>query len=270
MLLVDGRLIDASTVSVATDSTLWRGGGWFESLAVFRNDVYNLRAHLERLRNGLSGHLEQVLPEDLSDRLRALGKEHQGPGRMKIVVWKEEGRGRYAAWVRDYEPPSPETYRGGVALDVDLRSHPPRWPQSHQKRTAYAHVMQARDGTDAWDVLYCGLDGRPWETGVANVFWIRDGILYSPPARSHLLPGTVLDALTDHASAVGLEVRRLSEPWTRLGNYVGVCNALVGMLPVRRLGDRRFPVETGESVWEELRREMLSDRVWPDWNDVES
>jgi len=266
-VLLDGETVEDASVPVGPKATLWRGGGWFETLAVWDGAPYNLKPHLQRLRGSLPPTLEQSLPDDLGQRLRGLAADVPGPARMKIVAWEEGETPRHAAWVRPYDPPAPETYRRGVELAIERRSHPPRWPQSHQKRTAYAPVMASRREVEAWDVLYCDLEGRPWETGVANVFWMRgDDVLFTPPAGSRLLPGTLLEALIDRAAALGMTVRESSQPWTRLEERVGVCNSLVGMLPVRRVGGRDFPVDPRSSPWRELQRELLSDRVVPDWH----
>lgn len=264
-MLLDGERVEAGAVPVEPEASLWRGGGWFETLAVHAGEVYNLEPHLRRLRGSLPSALRDSLPDDLGSHLQELADETHTPSRLKLVVW-EEDEPRHAAWVRPYDPPSPESYRRGIELEVSLRSHPPRWPQSRQKRTAYAHVMESRRRADAWDVAYCDLEGRLWETGVANVFWLREGTLHMPPAGPHLLRGTVLDALSIRAEQRGMQVVEVSEPWTRLGRWMGVCNSLIGMLPVRRLGTRGLPVDPDGTPWNELRRKMLSDRVWPDWH----
>lgn len=270
-LLVDGELREARTVDVRAGANLWRGEGWFETIAVRGGEAYNLERHLERLRNTLPDPFRRDLnvERSLEQLAELVVEDPRTRGSLKLVAWEESDTLRTAAWLRDYEPLSRETYRRGVTLDVQLRSHPPRWPLADEKRTSYASVMAEREATGNWDVLYCDLDGRVWETGIANVLWLDGGTLRYPPADGHLLGGTVMDATLKSAASLGFTVKARSERWDQLGEFPWVTNSLVGMVPVRRIAETSYDVEAPPSRWVELRDELLSDRVFPRWHDQE-
>lgn len=270
-LLVDGELREGRTTEVRAGANLWRGQGWFETVAVQGGEAYNLGRHLERLGNSLPENLTGDFDrEGTLDRLAQLVVEDpRDRGILKIVAWSEEETLRTAAWLKEYESLPRETYRRGVTLDVQLRSHPPRWPLADQKRTSYAAVMAERERSDDWDVLYCDLDGLVWETGVANVFWLRGDTLHYPPADGHLLGGTVMDATLKAAASLGWTVEARSERWDQLGEFPWVTNSLVGMVPVRRIAETTYEAGPPPRRWVELRDELLSDRVFPRWHDRE-
>lgn len=270
-LLVDGELREGRTMDVRAGANLWRGQGWFETIAVQGGEAYNLGRHLERLRNTLPEALRRDLDADrLLEQLAELVVEDpRTRGSLKVVAWEESGDLRTAAWLKDYEPLSRETYRRGISLDVQLRSHPPRWPLADEKRTSYASVMAEREATSDWDVLYCDLDGRVWETGIANVLWLDGDTLRYPPADGHLLGGTVMDATLKAAASLGFTVEARSERWDQLEAFPWVTNSLVGMVPVRRIAETSYGGEPPPRRWVELRDELLSDRVFPRWHDQE-
>ena len=270
-LLVDGELREGRSVDVRAGANLWRGQGWFETIAVNGGEAYNVERHLERLRNTLPESVRQdfSLNRTLERLAELVVEDPRTRGSLKVVAWEQSDDLRTAAWLKDYEPPSRETYRRGVPLDVQLRSHPPRWPLADEKRTSYASVMAEREACDGWDVLYCDLDGRVWETGIANVLWLDGGTLHYPPADGHLLGGTVMDATLKAAASLGFTVEACSECWDQLGEFPWITNSLVGMVPVRRIAETSYEVDSPPRRWVELRDELLSDRVFPRWHDRE-
>jgi 4-amino-4-deoxychorismate lyase len=267
-VLVDGEIHEGRSVDVETSANLWRGQGWFETVAVHDGEAYNLESHLDRLCSSLpEGRADQLnLKEAMSDLAQLVVEDPRSRGRLKIVAWESEQNLHWAAWLGEYEPPTESEYREGICLDVQLRSHPPRWPLSDQKRTSYAPVMAERERTDAWDVLYCDLDGCVWETGIANVFWLEDGVLQYPPADGHLLGGTVMDATLKAAASLGFSIESASERWDELGDFCWITNSLIGMMPVRDIGGTSYRADDPPDRWSELRDALLSDRIFPRWN----
>lgn len=268
-LYLDGVVSDAEGIEVKPSSTLWRGQGWFETIALHENCLLNPDKHLERLVHSLPSGLEEAISvADEVHNLRVLGDASSyETGSIKLVVWKEDETIRRFGWVREYEPPDAGQYREGVDLTIQKRSHPPRWPLSDQKRTSYASVMAERDRTSAWDVLYCDLQGHVWETGIANILWHDQGTIHYPPPDGHYLIGTVMEAVLDRARGMGLEVQPRQGEWDSLGDLCWITNSMVGMLPVRNIDRVSYGRSERPSWWLELRETLLSDRVFPRWYD---
>ncbi len=266
-ILIDGELHEGRSVDVQTSANLWRGQGWFETVAVHKDEAYNLVNHLDRLRSSLPDSLSGQLDTEAALGLLAqlVVEDPRSQGCLKIVAWDAGDTLRWMAWLKDYEPPPAHNYRDGISLDVELRSHPPRWPLADQKRTSYASVMAQRERTGAWGVLYCDLDGCVWETGIANILWLEDDVLHYPPADGHLLGGTVMDATLKSAASLGFSIESASERWDELGEFCWVTNSLVGMLPVRDIGGTIYLEEDPPDPWFELRDELLSDKIFPQW-----
>lgn len=266
-ILLDGKFETDDRIPIDPSANLWRGQGWFETIALKAGELYNVHRHVNRLTDTLPGEaVERLDWQRLQTQLGELVQldSRTTPGRVKFVVWQEDDGFRHAAWISSYDPPSPSSYRNGVELDVQMRSHPPRWPLSHEKRTAYASVMEERRNSPGWDVLYCDLEGNVWETGVSNVLWMEDETIYSPRMDGHWLPGTVLESIFEVAEDLGIETEYRNASWDDLGSFCWVTNSLVGMLPIRAIATEEYDT-TPPSSWLELRERLLSDKVFPQW-----
>lgn len=268
-VFLDGNIVDQDGVEVGQDSTLWRGQGWFETIAVKNSSPFNLENHLERLNNSLPPPISRgVNPTRDAETLRELVSEvERTDGSLKLVVWEDGETLRRFGWVRSYSPPGVDDYEQGVSLAVQQRSHPPRWPLSDQKRTSYAPVMAERDRADAWDVLYCDLQGHVWETGIANIMWYNEGTVFYPSPDGHYLVGTVLEACVEGARRLGLDTQPQNGEWDSLGEFCWLTNSMVGMVPVKRIESVEYHDSTSPDWWLELRETLLSDRIFPCWYD---
>ncbi|MFB6347115.1 MAG: aminotransferase class IV, partial [bacterium] len=136
-----------------------------------------------------------------------------------------------------------------------------------RKRTSYASVMEERSQSPEWDVLYCGLEGDVWETGIANILWMKQGTVYCPRSDGHWLSGTVLEATLETAEAVGLGTERRSARWDELGSFCWISNSLFGFLPVNRIATEDYDPSPPDG-WMELRERLLSDKVFPRWHEI--
>lgn len=268
-ILENGQLVNHDSVQVGTESNLWRGKGWFETVAVYDGQAYNLNSHLNRLMHSLpEAATKKIKVRSLSEKIAELiNEENPDRERLKLVVWTEGEEFHYAAWLNEYNPPSKNKYRDGIDLKVQLRSHPPRWPLTEQKRTNYASPLAERNQTDAWDVLFCDLDGKVWETSISNILWFDDGVLYYPPQDGHLLSGTVLKESVQKAESIGIDVKAKSDLWDNLGEFCWLTNSLIGMLPVRKIGNTIYAENYLPTAWLELRDALLSDKVFPRWHE---
>lgn len=267
-ILLDGTVEADETISLDPSANLWRGQGWFETMAVKDATVYNLESHVDRLTETLP---DQAVESTDWDRLQTkigqlVQSEERAEGRLKLVVWEEDDGYRNAGWVKPYDPLTPKEYWDGISLDVQLRSHPPRWPLSHEKRTSYASVMHQRRECPDWDVLYCDLEGDVWETGVANILWYEAGTICSPRMDGHWLPGTILEAIFGRAENLGIDTAYRNAGWDELGSFCWVTNSLIGMVPVQSIATEQYD-PTPPPEWMELRDRLLSDKVFPRWHE---
>lgn len=266
VLWYDGEVQAEDVLPISPTSNIWRGQGWFETMAVEGGEVLNLDAHLARL--------ESTLPRSPGDRLDRFREDANKfadqfgtePGVLKLVTWLDDDGIHLGGWIKPYDPPSQKDYENGVGLEIVNSSHPPRWPLSDEKRTSYAGVMERRQNSSRWGVLYCDPEGYVWECGIANVIWYDGERIVTPPVNENVLPGTVLSAIKERGEGLDLplveERFRFHEPSAGLW----VTNSVIGLLPVNRVGDRELDVDPDDPVRRTLRPTLGSDKVIPLWH----
>ncbi|MFB6347116.1 MAG: aminotransferase class IV, partial [bacterium] len=108
-ILLDGDLVNQKSIPVRPESNLWRGQGWFETMAIKDGVIFNVSDHIERLTNSLPDDARAETDwQRLQTQIAQLAQRTEGFARGKLVVWEEDCAYRYAGWTRPYEPPSPE------------------------------------------------------------------------------------------------------------------------------------------------------------------
>ncbi|MGW1992561.1 branched-chain amino acid transaminase [Embleya sp. NPDC001921] len=103
---------------------------------------------------------------------------------------------------------------------------------------ALAKTAALRAGYD--EALLLNADGYVSECSAANVFAVRDGVLFTPPPSAGALRGITQDTVLTLAADLGLAVR--TENLLRSDLYTAeeimVCGTAAGVVPVASLDDR--------------------------------
>jgi para-aminobenzoate synthetase component I len=164
--------------------------GVFDSLLVVAGEPVELEAHLRRLEQTLASVYAQDLPPRAKEAVRQAAKGLP-LGRVRFtLVPAEDGLrpDRRAGWV------VPETVFPvrGVKLRTELVNGG-RGPHKWVDRRDMEHP------DDGPGQLIC--DGEELlEAGWANLFAVREGTLWTPPADGRILPGTARAALLEIAA----------------------------------------------------------------------
>jgi para-aminobenzoate synthetase/4-amino-4-deoxychorismate lyase len=215
--------------------------GVFTSLLVTDGATRGLAAHLARLESSVRDLYGKDLPASLpADLARCLAA---GPsGRLRITVRPVGGPLQAKVEVVPLSPSatgikptgitlSPVTVPGGIGA------------RKYRDRRLLAELAAQAGTRQDQHLLLTDETGELLETDRANVFAVIDGVLLTPPADGRLLPGTtraaVLRAARDRGILVGQKPLTLDE--LTEASEVFVTNAVVGVLPVKAIGDRAWP-----------------------------
>lgn len=133
------------------------------------------------------------------------------------------------------------------------------------KSMNYLECVLARRGAVASgfdEALFLNERGEITEGSASNVFWIKDGVLYTPSLDCGVLPGVTRGVLLDYASELGLEV---GEGRYFLSDLTGsefafFTNSLVGSLPVSHLDTHTFPASS--AVYSGINNLLLNKLKW--------
>ena len=231
------------------DRGLAYGDGVFETLLVHRGQPVWWDEHWRRLERG-AGVLGIPLPNQsqvrgecdrvIADAARAV---------LKIILTR--GRGG-----RGYAPPPalPE----GVALQwckTPMAIQPRLAGIKHCNRLEQVLARAECRDPDIFDGLMCDTDGRVVSATSANLFARIDGFWLTPAVQRCGVAGIARDWLLQHLERVG--EAELTPADIENAEAVFLCNAVRGILPVRCLGQRRWPRDADV---EKIRRQLLQEQ----------
>ncbi|MDQ4081435.1 MAG: aminotransferase class IV [Actinomycetota bacterium] len=214
----------------ADDEVLLRGRAAFETTRVYGGRPFKLAEHLARLAGSAARiGLPAVDVAECEALARAALAEAGVADAALRIYWtagrEGEGRATVLALVSALPPALEEIRERGIRLaslplgfEADLRATAP-WLLGGVKSTSYAVNMAAeaearRRGAD--DAVFLARDNLVLEGPVTNVWWRREGTLYTPALELGILAGVTRATLVEEAGALGYEVREGGFPLAHL------------------------------------------------------
>jgi aminodeoxychorismate lyase len=248
-VFINNKLLDSEKATISFEDRGFRfGDGVFETIAVTSGVPYHFDWHMERLRKGLHAIKISANLHQLHEQSRRLLKENQlKDGVLRIQVTRGIGS-------RGYLPDSKHP-KAGATIVVETTPPPPPAPEaasliisSYEKITAESMPVQYKlcqglnatlariEATErgAFDALLLNRDRMLCETSSGNLFWLKDGILYTPMLSCGVLEGSMRAAVMRLSPYPVKEVRA---PLADLENAqdVFITNALWPLVAIHRI-----------------------------------
>lgn len=210
------------------------GLGVFETIAVERNRPVFLERHLERMRRSMRylGIHQDVNREAVKAYLDGHPMEH---GVLKILVSDKN-----LIYTDKENPYTPQRYEKGFRMDFSNVRRNETSPLTYHKTMNYGDCMiekrkAVQRGLD--EVIFLNTRGELCEGTATNIFFVRQGILYTPKLSSGLLPGILRQYVIERymvqeAVVSPEEILDVEECF--------VTNSLMGIMPVTRLAGVNF------------------------------
>ena len=237
-VFLNGRFVaeDQAMVSVFDRGFLY-GDGLFETLRVAHGRPFRWPQHWERLERGLA-LLRLALPFSVSE-LRAaadqLIRRNQAP-ECVLRLTLSRGIGPRGYSIQGLGQPT--VVISLHPLPVVHPESPPRWRLIHSSVRIRANdplagiksanklpSILARAEAEAAGVdegLLSTPEGHVVEAASANLFWVRDGIVGTPPLTSGALPGVTRAAVLELCRELGIPARESNVSRAELGQADGV------------------------------------------------
>jgi len=223
---VDGDLVPASEATVSVDDRGFRyGDAAFETLRAYGGTIFAWDAHFERLERTCEAlSLEHGLTAaDLRNRIdETLVANDLADAYVRLSITRGVQPGKLTPQpdvdptVVVYANPLP---RGGLAGEsvwdepatvetVTTRRVPDEAIPAAAKTHNYLNGILARAEleADADEALMCDLEGHIAEGATSNLWFIRDGELYTPTTDGPVLPGITRKIVRDLAREAGIKV----------------------------------------------------------------
>ncbi|MCC6412856.1 MAG: aminotransferase class IV [Saprospiraceae bacterium] len=236
---------------------LYYGDALFESILIVEGRTPLWHLHWERLKEGIH-RLGMVSPPEWSDSffLEEIKKMNLTNHRLRLMVWRVAG-GLYMPLSHEVgfmmtaeklKSPQFDWLANGIVLGVcdGVRLPVDRFSNIKSLNTA-RYVQAAMEAQqNGWDeAVVLNTYDRVCETSSSNIFWIRQGRVYTPPATEGCVTGIVRRILLT-ASVKGLDsfeektcvVETLLE-----ADEIFLSNAVRGIRPVRKFREKHLKIE---------------------------
>ena len=223
-VIFNNRIVTSPESFLKSDNRAFcYGDGLFETIVTgsFRRDLTH--KHQERISCGcavLGIKFPQVLEgKGLSTLMERLFAENRlkGDVRTKLIIWRNTG-GLYA-------PESPDSsfylkvkatnkplYTGLETIGLSKTCHTLLSPISFAKTTnALTYVMAGKEMVKQhWDdIVLTDPYGHLAETHLSNLFWVKEGQLYTPALETGCIAGIMRGHLMDFMASAGERVKEV-------------------------------------------------------------
>lgn len=266
---LNGQIIDpardpqGARVPVLDRSYLY-GDSLYEVCRSIRGRLLDLDAHLNRLKRSaelcrmtLSQNLEEYAREMVRTTETYLkthpGEEvycrlvvSRGVGRIGFSLSSLESGTQYAIIVQKLNLPTDQQLRDGLSLRVSDRIRNPRdaldpaMKSGNYLNSLLAFLDAEENGFD--DAILCDSEGFLTEGTTFNLFYVRRGIVVTPPTSVGILHGITRAGVLRVAREIGLPTREVDFPKERLyeADEVFITSTTKDAFPVTRVDQHRI------------------------------
>lgn len=209
MVFLNNSFIPSSEATIPIADRGFRfGDGIFETIAIQSGKAYQWKRHLARLNFSLASISLQIDTALLEEKSKQLIKMNNAEsGLLRICITRGEGGSGYL----------PKQGQPTVLIETFSAFVPPvepvdLWQSSYEKISpsalpVEAKTMQGLNSTlarmeaekhDCFEALLCR-DGIICEGSSSNIFWAKQGKLFTPSLECGLLPGVMRELVIEHA-----------------------------------------------------------------------
>jgi 4-amino-4-deoxychorismate lyase len=252
MILVNGQATD--TVH-ARDRGLAYGDGVFRTLRTQGGQPLWWRDHVAKLADDCAA-LMLACPDEAGLHAEVCRVAEAGEGVVKIVITRGTGTRGYALPANPTctrivtASPLPPYAMPGAPDDIAARwctlrlARQPRLAGiKHLNRLENVLARAEWDDPAIVEGLLCDDDGMVIGGVMSNLFWIRDGELFTPDLSQCGVAGVARTRLLRAAARLGIRTHIERQPPAAIlaADAVMICNSVMGLRRVARLDDVTWP-----------------------------
>jgi 4-amino-4-deoxychorismate lyase len=250
-ILVNGR---STTQIDARDRGLQYGDGLFETLAVLDGEVRRLELHLERLTRGCA-RLGIASPgrDTLVGEIESLAADQQRAVLKLVVTRGMSARGLRAAQptrilsLHPWPAHPPDFAEEGVAVRICstiLAEQPALAGIKHLNRLEQVVARREWNDPAVAEGLMRNRQGAIVCGTITNVFVVQGGRVMTPAVDRCGVAGTVRATVLERAHKLGIPAVQavIGDAELAAAEEVFLTNALIGIWPVTRIGERQLAV----------------------------
>ncbi|MCC2522526.1 aminodeoxychorismate lyase [Vibrio coralliilyticus] len=256
MYSVNGHTTDSISLS---DRSFQYGDGCFTTMLVINGRIQHLDKHQERMQSCLN--LLGITPpnwREVEDWLEKACIESTRSGLKLHISRGEGGRGYSPTQVTlpnvtisafNYPAHYEQWQADGICLGVchkRLGVNPLLAGHKHNNRLEQILLKAEMDQQGFPDGIALDVSGHVIETTMANVYWVKQGVIYTPDLMNAGVAGVMRRVIVERLSSC--------EHTLSIGHYtfeelsdaeeVFISNSILGVAPVKSIGTQTFSIGT--------------------------
>ncbi|MCA0993706.1 aminodeoxychorismate lyase [Pseudalkalibacillus hwajinpoensis] len=255
-LTINGKLIDEKEAAISVfDHGYLYGVGVFETFRTYEGHPFLFGDHYKRLRNSLE-NLQISLPYTYDELLLQI-KQTIEANEMKDAYVRlnvSAGAGEIGLKTDEYLTPTVIVYVKAIGNPVrktkrgvilSLRRNSPEGEYRLKSHHYLNNILAKREvGSDpSIEGIFLSQDGRLAEGIVSNLFWFKNGILFTPDLSTGILNGITRQFVVHVARKMGISVREGGFQRESLleADEVFVTNSIQEIVPLFQIEQKPLP-----------------------------
>lgn len=229
------------------------GAGFFETFRTYEGYVFLFDEHMQRLREALAEYKIALPYEDevilqAVQELTARSRGREGYFRLNVSAGVHD----IGLAPMEYREPNVILFRKELAVVPRGTEKSGVWletarnlPESAIRHKSHNYLNNVRGRLELPSLkdregLFLTADGFAAEGITSNLFWMKDGILYTPSIDTGILPGITRAFIIRSAEMDGLMVEEglFAKESVERADEVFVTNAVQEIVPLGQLGDQ--------------------------------
>ncbi len=211
----------------------FKAKGVFETMLGLDGTVLDTALHLKRLRGGLK-ILGITAPSISPSALKEVFLRNQLPcGRVRLMVWQAGGQTHVLIAALPYKAPDDKPYRACL-IKTSRAANDRLADLKSLDYELFAEAFSRARSMGFDEALLLNRKGHIFEASRANIFWIKDRVLYTPPLSSGCLNGITRQQVFRQARHLKIRVKEeiLTPQVLKEANAAFLTNSLIGIKPV--------------------------------------
>ena len=233
MILING---DLNVDKISLDSGFFFGKGAFETILVKEKPIL-LGTHVERLNKAINtlGINKNITEDEIYAGTKKLNCKNCV---LKVMVSEKN------TIITTREIPYKDSdYEKGFSLGLSEVRRNAYSNLTYVKSFNYVENIIERDkiiskGYD--EALFLNTEGFISEGAVSNIFFIENGIIFTPKIKCGLLPGIIREFVIQNSLSLGFEVQEGEFTLDRLLEAEGafITNSIMGIMKISKIQDK--------------------------------
>ncbi len=233
IMLIDGKLIEDK---IFLDSGFFFGRGVFETILVKEQPIL-LGPHIQRLNNGLvTIGINKIISK--AEIYTAAEKLNCKNSVLKIMVSQKN-----TIITKREIPYKNVDYQQGFSLGLSEVRRNAHSNLTYVKSFNYLENIIERDKIISKgfnEALFLNTEGFVSEGAVSNIFFVENGIVFTPQIKCGLLPGIIREFVIENSLSIGVKIQEGEFSLERLMKAEGVfiTNSIMGIMKVNNIQDK--------------------------------